>query len=279
MSQAPLPAAGRRGGLESHPAEPVGTPRWRPPADLPWPIVAAIVAAWALAAAAQATGAGALLHHDALAEEGPSAVGALLFLAAWQVMIAAMMLPSTLPLLRLFAVASACAPKRSRALAAFIAGYAVVWSAFGAAAFASDLGLHAVVDASSWLSAHQWALGGAVLALAGLFQFTRLKDACLDNCRHPAQFLTRYYERGVAGGFRVGARHGVFCLGCCWALMLVMFAAGFASLLVMALLTAVMVHEKTRPAGARMAPVSGVVLLALAAWVLAYSAWSASIAT
>ncbi len=73
-----------------------------------------------------------------------------------------------------------------------------------------------------------------MLALAGAFQFTPLKDACLDKCRHPGQFLMRYYERGAGGGFRLGARHGVFCVGCCWALMLVMFAAGVASLLWMA---------------------------------------------
>ena len=102
-----------------------------------------------------------------------------------------------------------------------------------------------------------------MLALAGAFQFTSLKDACLDKCRHPAQFLMRYYERGVGGGFRLGARHGAFCVGCCWALMLVMFAAGVASLVWMALLTTLMVHEKTRPAGRRAVPVTGVALLGL----------------
>ena len=107
-----------------------------------------------------------------------------------------------------------------------------------------------------------------MLALAGAFQFTPLKDACLDKCRHPAQFLIRFYERGAGGGFRFGARHGAFCVGCCWALMLVMFAAGVASLVWMALLTALMVHEKTRPAGARAVPVTGVALLAAASVVL-----------
>ncbi len=111
-----------------------------------------------------------------------------------------------------------------------------------------------------------------MLALAGAFQFTPLKDACLDKCRHPAQFLTRHYRRGTAGAFLLGVRHGAFCLGCCWALMLVLFAAGMASLLWMAALTALMVHEKTRPNGARAVPVSGVALLAAASVVLAYGA-------
>jgi predicted metal-binding membrane protein len=200
----------------------------------------------------------------------------LAFLLAWQVMIAAMMLPSSLPLVRLFGAASASAPAHGAAMAAFLGGYAAVWSLFGAAAAVSDAGLHAAVNASSLLREYDWAIGGSVLALAGAFQFTPLKDACLDQCRHPAQFLFRYYERGVAGGFRVGARHGAFCVGCCWALMLVMFAAGVANLLWMALLTGLMVHEKTRPAGARAVPVTGVALLAVASIVLAYGAYAAS---
>ncbi len=208
--------------------------------------------------------------------DGPSPLLAgLLFLLAWQVMIAAMMLPSSLPLVRLYARASVSAPGRGRALAAFVGGYALVWSAFGALAFAFDAGVHAVVESSPWMHRHEWAIGGVVLALAGGFQFTSLKDACLDKCRHPAQFLMRHYERGAGGGFRLGARHGAFCVGCCWALMLVMFAAGVASLLWMAALTALMIHEKTRPAGARAVPVTGVALLAAASVVLAYGAATA----
>jgi predicted metal-binding membrane protein len=245
-------------------------------AALPRPILIGIAAAWVAAVVAHATGKAALLHHDALIEDGPSApVATVLFLLAWQVMIAAMMLPSSLPLVRLFGRASARAPDRARAMAAFIGGYALVWSAFGALAFAMDAGLHAAVDASPWLQQRDWAIGGAVLALAGAFQFTPLKDACLDKCRHPAQFLIRYYERGIGGGFRLGVRHGAFCVGCCWALMLVMFAAGVASLVWMALLTTVMVHEKTRSAGRRAVPVTGVALLGLASVVLLYSAYAA----
>jgi predicted metal-binding membrane protein len=114
-----------------------------------------------------------------------------------------------------------------------------------------------------------------VLALAGAFQFTALKDACLDKCRHPASFLHRHYRRGTAGGFALGARHAAFCLGCCWALMLVMFAVGVASLVWMALLTALMVHEKTRPTGARAVPVTGAALLALASVTFLYAAAAA----
>ena len=244
--------------------------------SLPMPVLAGIAAPGAAAIAAPAVGAAGHVHHDALLVDGPSPVLAtLVFLLAWQVMIAAMMLPSSLPLVRLFAKASSRAPARGKMMAAFLGGYALVWSAFGLLAFGLDAGLHAAVEASPWLHRHEWAIGGSVLALAGAFQFTPLKDACLDKCRHPAQFLTRYYRRGAGGAFELGAHHGAFCVGCCWALMLVLFAAGMASVLWMAALTALMIHEKTRPTGAQAVPVSGVALLAAASVVLAYGASAA----
>jgi predicted metal-binding membrane protein len=245
--------------------------------SLPRPILVGIGAAWGAAIGAQVAGVAALANHDELlGGSGPPVVLAVLIaVLAWQVMIAAMMLPSSLPLVRMYARASERAPRRGRSMAAFIGGYALVWSAFGLAAFGFDAGIHAAVNASPWLERHDWWIGGSVLALAGAFQFTSLKDACLDKCRHPAQFLKRYYRRGPAGGFSLGARHGMFCVGCCWALMLVMFAAGVASLVWMALLTAVMVHEKTRPSGARAVPVTGLALLGAASVVLLYSAYAA----
>jgi predicted metal-binding membrane protein len=244
--------------------------------SLPRPILVGIAAAWGAAITAQLAGVAALAHHDSLlvGDGPPLAASALIGLLAWQVMIAAMMLPSSLPLVRLYSRASERAPRRGRSMAAFIGGYALVWSAFGLAAFGFDAVVHAAVNGSPWLGSHDWWIGGSVLALAGAFQFTSLKDACLDKCRHPAQFLMRYYERGPRGGFRLGARHGLFCVGCCWALMLVMFAVGVASLVWMALLTAVMIHEKTRPLGARAVPVTGVALLGAASVVLAYSAYA-----
>jgi predicted metal-binding membrane protein len=231
---------------------------------VPLVVLAAITAAWATAIAAQASGAASVVHHDDVLANGPPPVAAvLLFLVGWQVMTAAMMLPSSLPLVRMFAAASSAAPGRARAMTVFLGAYALVWTAFGTLAFAADMGLHALVSSSPWLERHEWAIAPSVLMLAGGFQFTPLKDACLRACRHPASFIHRHYQRGTPGAFRLGARHGLFCVGCCWALMLVMFALGLASLIWMALLTALMVHEKTRPAGARTVPLTGVTLLAL----------------
>ncbi|MEJ7893816.1 MAG: DUF2182 domain-containing protein [Solirubrobacteraceae bacterium] len=245
-------------------------------AGLPLAVPAAIAGAGALAIAAEATGAGGALHHDALLGSGPPTWVALaLSLATWQAMTAAMMLPSSVPLVRLFSAASAGQPQPRAAMAAFLGGYALVWTGFALFAFLGDIAVHRAIDASPSLQAYEWVIGGSVLAVAGAFQFTSLKEACLRECRHPGAFLLRYYERGAAGGFRLGARHGVFCVGCCWALMLVMFAVGVGSLIWMALFTAVMVHEKTRPVGAQAVRVTGAALLGAAVLVLAYSAYAA----
>jgi predicted metal-binding membrane protein len=247
----------------------------RPLGGIPSPVAIGIAAAWAVAIAAEWSGAAGSVHHDSLLEGGPGFGPALLlFLLAWQVMVAAMMVPSSLPLVRMYSAASAGVPDRTRSLAAFLGGYAVVWSAFGALAFAGDAAVHAGVRASPWMDDHQWAIAPSVLILAGAFQFSSLKDACLRACRHPASFLQRHYRRGPSGGFNLGVRHGAFCVGCCWALMLVMFAAGAASLIWMAALTALMVHEKTRPSGARTVPLTGVVLLAAGSTLLLWAAYA-----
>jgi predicted metal-binding membrane protein len=242
---------------------------------VPAPILAAVAAAWGAAVAAEASGLAGSLHHDSLLEGEPGFGPALLlFLLSWQVMVAAMMLPSSLPLVRMFTAASAGAPDRWRVLAGFLAAYAVVWSGFGLLAFLGDAALHALVASSPWMAANDWVIAPSVLMLAGAFQFTPLKDACLRACRHPASFLRRHYRRGTGGAFSLGARHGLFCVGCCWALMLVMFAAGTVSLIWMAALTALMVHEKTRPSGAQTVPLTGVLLLAAGSTLMLWGAYA-----
>jgi predicted metal-binding membrane protein len=249
----------------------------RPRAGLlgvPVAVVGAIAFAWALAITAQAAGDTAELHHKALIHSSlPRIVALLVFLLAWQAMIAAMMLPSSLPLIRLFARASAGQPEPGRAMAAFLGGYAAEWTAFGALAFIGDMGIHAAVDSWSWLGRQDYLIAGATFAIAGAFQFSALKEACLRQCRHPASYLMTHYERGVRGGFRLGRGHGAYCMGCCWALMLVMFGAGVASVWWMAILTGLMVYEKTAPGGRRAVPVAGIAFLALAAVTLANPAW------
>jgi predicted metal-binding membrane protein len=242
---------------------------------LPHPsLVWVIAVAWAVAVAAEATGRGQALHHDALAEGALPPWAALgLFLLAWQLMITAMMLPSSLPLIRLFTRVAANQPRPLWAKAAFLAGYAAVWTGFGVAAFLGDMEFHQIVDGWGWLATRPSLIGGAMLLLAGAFQFSTLKDRCLTVCRHPAAYLLPRYRRGVREAFRLGAGHGIFCVGCCWALMLVAFAAGVANLWWMAALTAVMVFEKTVPGGQRGVRPIGVGLIMLGILVLADPSW------
>jgi predicted metal-binding membrane protein len=197
----------------------------------------------------------------------------LLFLLAWQVMLAAMMLPSTLPLIRLFEAVSVRQQRSWQVRAAFLAGYAAVWSAFGALAFLGDLNVHHIVDAVPWVQQRPWLIAGGVLVLAGAFQFSTLKEQCLAKCRQPGPYLLAHYRRGAAAAFRLGGGHGLFCLGCCWALMLLMFAVGVAHLVWMAPLTALMVYEKTGRYGRRAARIAGVVLLVWGVVVFAHPDW------
>jgi predicted metal-binding membrane protein len=151
---------------------------------------------------------------------------------------------------------------------AFLGGYAVVWSVFGVAAMVGDLQLHELVERWPWLDEHHQVIAGSVLVMAGAFQFSSLKDRCLTVCRSPGLYIMQYYRRGVRAALNIGVRHGLFCMGCCWALMLVGFAAGVANLWWMAALTAVMVFEKTAPGGDRAVKPIGLGLIGLGMLVL-----------
>lgn len=233
-----------------------------------------IAGAWGITLLAQVSGRARLFDHDALVQaELPLAAAVAVFLVAWQVMVAAMMLPSALPLVRLFAATSAAQPRRRGVMAAFLSGYGVVWAAFGAAAFLADVGFHRLVERWGWLEARPWLVLGTVLVAAGAFQFSDLKDRCLEKCRHPGAYLLPRYRRGAAAAFRLGSGHGLFCLGCCFALMTVMFAVGMGSLVWMGALAALMVHEKTGPGGKRSVPLAGWSLLIGGALMLLHPTW------
>jgi predicted metal-binding membrane protein len=231
---------------------------------IPPVVLGAIAVAWIVAAAAQATGRADLLHHDALAHDGLSLWAAVaVFLVAWQAMIAAMMLPSSLPVVRMFSLVSRRQARPAAAMASFLGGYALVWSGFGALAFLGDVVVHRTVDATPWLAERPWIVAGGALLVAGAFQFSAAKDRCLRECRHPGGFLVQRYGRGAGPAFRLGRDHGLFCMGCCWALMLVGFAAGVANLWWMMALTGLMVFEKTGRGGERGVVPIGVALIVL----------------
>ncbi len=228
-------------------------------------LLACIVAAWGLGAWAELSGTAAQFHHHALYESGrPFWLSALLVLGAWQVMTAAMMLPSSLGFIRMYGVAARNAPDFPRALTLFLLAYFGVWTAFALIAFAGDMLLHRSVDAWPWLAAHEQLIFALTLGFAAVYQLTPLKDACLRACRHPGLYLTSHYQRGAMNGLKIGFGHALFCLGCCWALMLVMFAAGVAHLAWMGVLALVMLIEKAAPGGDRIVVPVGAALGALA---------------
>ena len=251
---------------------------------MPAAVLVAIALAWLVSIAAETSGRAVLLNHGALIEGTPFHappplwLALPLFLMAWQVMVVAMMLPSSLPMIRVFRVAADRQPRAATVRRAFLGGYLAVWAGFGAVAFVWDVGIHRMVDHTPWLSAHPWVIAGSALGLAGLFQFSALKDKCLSECRHPGAFLLQHYRRGVGEAFTFGRKHGLFCLGCCWALMLVMFAAGVANLWWMAALGAVMFYEKAGRHGERITPYVGVALLGLAALVLIHPGFTVAFA-
>lgn len=203
-------------------------------------------------------------HHDFVLEEStlgwPVRLG--VFAAAWLVMIGAMMVPTTVPMLELFWAASAERPRRTLSRLTVLGTYVLVWTAFSVVALAGDAVVHRLVDTWQWLADRPGLVLGTTLLLAGAFQFSSLKTACLRACRSPLSLLWQHYRRGLGGAWALGMRHAMYCLGCCWALMLVMFATGVGSLMWMLLLTAVMFAEKTTTWGSRLVTPAGVALIA-----------------
>jgi predicted metal-binding membrane protein len=181
----------------------------------------------------------------------------------WAVMMVAMMLPSATPVVLLFV---ALERRRGRVgrTAAFVAGYLVLWSGFSAAAAALQWALQraAITDAAAPTLG---LFGAALVGAAGLYQLTPLKRACLAYCRSPVDALAGHWRPGRGGAFVMGARHGLYCLGCCWLLMALLFVTGVMNLLWVALLALVVLAEKLAPGGARLARWSGVALLGFAA--------------
>lgn len=167
------------------------------------------------------------------------------FVGIWIVMMAAMMLPAVSPTVALYASMS-----RRRGLArpvAFTGGYLVVWAAAGATAYgAFALGRHVLGPDLAWHSGGRW-LAGGLLAAAAVYELTPLKDVCLGKCRSPFGFLLGTWREGLRGAATMGAKHGAWCLGCCWALMVALFALGVMSLVWMAVVAALITVEKVLP--------------------------------
>lgn len=249
-----------------------------------WPLLGALVVlAWAALWALAASPYGRYLDHGDWLVDGPVAalcravpggtfwVPVALASLAWVLMTSAMMLPTALPLFNAFERVAGGRADRARLLWLLGLGYLAAWGAFGVLVHALHSLLLARVDAVPGLAAHAWLLGAVTIAGAGAFQFSRLKQRCLDKCRTPLSFVIEHWRgrRQAWQAFALGAHHGLFCVGCCWALMLLMFVVGAGSLGWMLVLAALMAVEKNFAWGRHISAPLGFALLGWAAALLA----------
>ena len=187
----------------------------------------------------------------------------LLLWAMWVVMMAGMMLPSAAPTLLLYAMmARSAGDAAAGRIYALATGYLAVWSLFSVAATVLQRGLASLLILSPMMEVTRPAAGATLLVLAGVYQLMPLKHACLRTCQSPFGFLMSRWRAGRSGAFKMGMEHGAYCVGCCWALMLVLFAGGVMNLMVIAALTVFVAFEKLSSFGVRATRVSGVLLVA-----------------
>jgi predicted metal-binding membrane protein len=196
----------------------------------------------------------------------------LLLWMMWAAMMAAMMLPSASPLLLMYGLAArrpGFGGLAGRQIYSLASGYMVVWALFSVCATAAQLVLSTRFVISPMMTLTSPRVGASVLVVAGLYQLTPLKRVCLQKCQSPLGFLMHHWRAGAGGAFRMGIDHGVYCVGCCWALMLLLFVGGVMNLTVVAALTAFVAFEKLGPFGLHTARFSGLLLAGLGIWIIA----------
>src|SRR4029450_6719027 len=195
----------------------------------------------------------------------------LLLWAMWTVMMAGMMLPSASPLALLSgAMARRSVPETAgRQIYALALGYLVVWTVFILVATALQRGSARLLLVSPMMEVTSSRVSATLLLLAGTYQLTPIKHACLRTCQSPLGFLMTRWRSGSSGAFRLGLEHGTHCVGCCWALILLLFAGGVMNLTVIAALTAFVAVEKLVPLGLHGARISGVLLMVAGSWMVA----------
>lgn len=196
---------------------------------------------------------------------------AVLMLAMWWVMMVAMMLPSAAPMVLLFAAIT----RKDRTRGGihiptwvFGAGYLAAWGGFCLGAVALQWGMERLMLLSPMMATNSVALGGALLIAAGIYQLTPLKYACLRHCRSPVAYLAYSWRPGRSGAFTMGLRHGIFCLGCCWVLMALLFYGGVMNLWWIGGLTIYVLTEKLAPAGPIIGRFTGLLLIFWGLWLL-----------
>jgi predicted metal-binding membrane protein len=189
--------------------------------------------------------------------------------AMWAVMMVGMMMPSAAPVILLFAAMhrGRGAQRRSPEVFAFGAGYLLVWTAFSTGAALAQWALHQAAMLSPAMTTSSARLSGAILIAAGVYQLTPFKGACLTHCRSPLGFLMSHWRDGTSGALRMGIEHGTYCVGCCWALMCMLFVVGVMNLAWVAAMTIFVLVEKIGPSGALVARAAGAAMIAAGALV------------
>ena len=194
-----------------------------------------------------------------------------LFLTLWVVMMVAMMFPTAAPMILTFQRIQATRAERGQPFVAtwiFVAAYLAIWTAFGGLAYVAATLAQLAAAAAMVPPLAAARVGGGVLMLAGLYQLSPLKHLCLSKCRTPLAFLLTSWREGIDGAVRMGLAHGMYCLGCCWLLFVILFPLGMMNVALMALITLLIFAEKTLPLGHRIGQVAAVVLLLYGAVVL-----------
>ena len=231
-------------------------------------LVALVVAAW-LYLVYLARGMAEMQAHAAMGMVMPqmrpwSGVELLFLFVMWAVMMVAMMTPSSTPMILMFnAMNRHRAEHRSPAVRTglFVLGYLVVWMTYSAAAATIQWLFHGLALVSTLMVSTSPYLGGGLLVIAGVFQWTPLKRACLAECRSPMGFVMTEWREGPRGALVMGLRYGVYCVGCCWILMALLFVAGVMNLVWVAAIATFVLVEKLSPAGERVGQVAGVILV------------------
>jgi predicted metal-binding membrane protein len=203
--------------------------------------------------------------------EGWGAGDSVLMFFMWAVMMVAMMTPSATPMILTYSRVSRHRNERRDPIGAtgvFLAGYLVVWTGFSAIATLAQWGLHHAALLSPMMVSNDPLLGGMLLIGAGVFQNTPLKHACLKQCRSPIGFFLTEWREGIGGAFFMGVHHGIYCVGCCWLLMTLLFVAGVMNLLWVATIAVYVLVEKIVPAGHRVSRAIGMSIIVVGLWMV-----------
>ena len=245
-------------------------------------LVVLTVACWAVLLWQQARLSGTQLTGTTMGASTPSGMGTsadmqqpaglsltmgmdgLLFMSMWVTMMVAMMFPTAAPMILTFTRVYEAKRQRGQSFVptwVFVSAYMIIWAGFGLLGYAAALGLDALARQVPWLAENGTRIGAALLVLAGLYQLSPLKTVCLSKCRTPLAFVLNSWRDGYRGSFLMGLEHGLYCLGCCWLLFVILFPLGIMNVAAMALITLLIFAEKSLPWNPRITQISGLVLL------------------